>query len=250
MRLKAVALYALLPASLLAIAVVAATGVWSGASTACPPGHGALAVTRPPGRAGSEVLSDHAAACEVRGSAFEPRPSNTPFNQRVPTPAELRRFRALSRLPAAETRLVTGHFRGTTDEIIQWAAWKWGIAVDVLRAVATRESSWRQGFVGDNGQSFGLMQVKVTAFSGTWPLARLSTAFNVDFYGAVFRNYYDGAATWLNTVSGNGGAYRAGDLWGSIGAWFSGRWHNPSAGPYIAQVRGALASRPWLTSGF
>jgi soluble lytic murein transglycosylase-like protein len=31
-------------------------------------------------------------------------------------------------------------FRGTTDEIIRWAAWKWGIDEDLLRAVAARES--------------------------------------------------------------------------------------------------------------
>jgi soluble lytic murein transglycosylase-like protein len=35
---------------------------------------------------------------------------------------------------------VTGNFRGTTDEIIRWAAWKWGIDEDLLRAVAARES--------------------------------------------------------------------------------------------------------------
>jgi hypothetical protein len=147
-------------------------------------------------------------------------------------------------------RLVTGNFRGTTDEIIQWAAWKWGISEDVLRAVATRESGWRQSFVGDGGQSFGLMQVKTTVFPGTWPLARDSTAFNVDFYGAVFREYYDGQATWLNTVSGNGAAYRAGDFWGAVGAWFSGRWRDPDARRYIRVVEDELFMRTWLMPWF
>ena len=204
-------------------------------------------MTRPPG---SAVLSDRAAACLVRSSAFEPRPANTPSNQRVPTPSELRRFRALSGLPVSLRRLVTGNFRGTTDEIIQWAAWKWGISADLLRAVATRESSWRQSFIGDNGQSFGLMQVKATAFPGTGPLAGESTAFNVDFYGAVFRDYYDGDATWLNSVPGNGAAYRGGDLWGSVGAWFSGRWHDAGAMRYVNQVSAALAIKPWMSPGF
>ncbi len=39
---------------------------------------------------------------------------------------------------------VTGQFTGTTDEILQWAACKWGIADNVLRAVAVRESTWYQ----------------------------------------------------------------------------------------------------------
>jgi hypothetical protein len=186
----------------------------------------------------------------VRRSSFEPRAANASFNQRVPTRSELRRFRTFNGLPLSARRLVSGNFRGTTDEIIQWAAWKWGINADVLRAVATRESGWREGFVGDNRQSFGLMQVKVTAFRGTWPLARESTAFNVDFYGAVFRDYYDGEATWLDNVSGNGRAYRAGDFWGSVGAWFSGRWHNGAARRYISAVRGELATKPWLRPGF
>jgi hypothetical protein len=39
---------------------------------------------------------------------------------------------------------VTGHYTGTTDEIFQWAACKWGIADNVLRAIAVRESTWYQ----------------------------------------------------------------------------------------------------------
>jgi hypothetical protein len=47
---------------------------------------------------------------------------------------------------------VTGHFTGTTDEIIQWAACKWGISDNVLRAVAVRESSWYQYDVYGSGR--------------------------------------------------------------------------------------------------
>jgi hypothetical protein len=45
-------------------------------------------------------------------------------------------------------------------------------------------------------------------------------------------------------VSGNGAQYRAGDLWGSVGAWFSGRWHDAEAADYIVAVRRAMAPRP------
>ena len=53
-----------------------------------------------------------------------------------------------------------GRFRGTTDEVIQWAAAKWGLAPDLVRAVAAKETWWRMSHVGDNGDSFGLFQVR------------------------------------------------------------------------------------------
>ena len=67
--------------------------------------------------------------------------------------AQLRAFRAQSDMPYA--RYVTGHFTGTTDEVIPWAARTWGFKPDLLRAVATVESWWRMSTVGDNGDSFG-----------------------------------------------------------------------------------------------
>ena len=39
---------------------------------------------------------------------------------------------------------VTGHYTGTTDEIFQWAACKWGLSDNLLRAIAVRESTWYQ----------------------------------------------------------------------------------------------------------
>ena len=39
---------------------------------------------------------------------------------------------------------VDGQFTGTTDEIFQWAACKWGLPDNVLRAQAVRESMWFQ----------------------------------------------------------------------------------------------------------
>ena len=38
----------------------------------------------------------------------------------------------------------TGNFTGTTDEIIQWAACKWGFDEDTLRAQVAKESYWMQ----------------------------------------------------------------------------------------------------------
>ena len=55
--------------------------------------------------------------------------------------------------------------------------------------------------------------------------------------------------TWLNTVE-HTGTYAAGDLWGCLGVWFSGRWHTPAAEGYIAKVQDYLTQRVWTTPGF
>jgi autotransporter family porin len=47
---------------------------------------------------------------------------------------------------------VTGHFTGTTDEIFQWGACKWGLSDNVLRAIAVRESTWYQYPTYRNGR--------------------------------------------------------------------------------------------------
>ena len=150
-------------------------------------------------------------------------------------------------------RYVTGHFTGTTDEVIQWAARKWGFKPDLLRAVATVESWWRMSTVGDNGDSFGLFQVR-RPFHCTEPVCeqfRADAALNADYYGGILRSYYDGKQGWLNTVAGeNGRTYRRGDLWGSVGAWFSGRWWNDPARGYIREVKRRLKARTWRTHDF
>ncbi|MGZ4278479.1 MAG: hypothetical protein ACXVFK_16120 [Solirubrobacteraceae bacterium] len=147
---------------------------------------------------------------------------------------------------------VTGHFTGTTDEVIQWAAIKWGFHPDLLRAVATVESYWRMSMVGDNGDSFGLFQVRrpYHCKEPSCALFRGDAAANADYYGAILRAFYDGRQTWLNSVGDNGKRYRRGDLWGSVGAWFSGRWWSPPARGYIAQVKHSLAKRTWRAPGF
>ena len=203
----------------------------------------APARTRP---VGSEPLSDRAAAALVDRSRWEPRPANRNENRRMPTRGELRYFRRHSDMPYK--RRVTGHFRGTTDEILQWAAHKHGIAEDVVRAVAVQESWWRMSAIGDDGDSFGIMQVRRPYHCCPF-LARGSTAFNVDYWGAIIRSYYDGRATWLNTVE-RGERYHAGDLWGSVGVWVSGRWRTEASLEYIRAVRSHRRARTWRREYF
>jgi autotransporter family porin len=175
----------------------------------------------------------------VRRGQPEIRPNNTPYNN---TPGSA---------SAPQWPRVTGNFTGTTDEIIQWGACKWGFDENTLRAQAAKESYWSMLSVGDNGESFGIMQVRSTTFrnNGVFPNAQSSTAFNIDIYLATWRDCLDGKDTWLNTVE-RGGQYGPGDAWGCIGKWFSGRWYTQPSVDYIHAVQDYLNQQIWLDGGF
>ncbi len=211
-------------------------------------------ITLPPG---SPLPSDAECAARVQRSSWEPRPDNTTANH---TNVYLQGHRLtgsyLARYSGYEQR-VTGNFTGTTDEILQWGACKWGFDVDTVRAQAVQESYWHQSTLGDckggtvpethGCQSVGILQVKGAnlppTHPGTWPYAFQSTAFNVDYVLAVRRACYEGLETWM----GNG--YHTGDQWGCIGRWFSGDWYGGSLS-YIASVKNILAKKEWLQPGF
>jgi hypothetical protein len=63
------------------------------------------------------------------------------------------------------------------------------------------------------------------------------------------RSYFDGRETWLNTVE-RGQHYRPGDLWGSVGAWVSGRWRTPPSLDYIRDVQRIRRERTWRQDVF
>jgi len=203
-------------------------------------------------RPGKPLLTDAQAATLVRRRDWEPREENGLANHTVPhvaVPWSRAKAQVYWRRWIAKRNRVTGRFTGTTDEILQWGAFKWGISEDLLRAVAVQESHWRQSTVGDDGGSFGLMQVKdhyadgSRAFGG-YPWTQRSTALNVDFYGARLRaclngDFYDGGE-WLY-----GGRRVTGDVWGCVGSWYSGAWYDAGSRRYIAQVKAILARRPW-----
>jgi hypothetical protein len=168
----------------------------------------------------------------------------------VPTQARLGYFRRHNdALPTRYLDRVDGDFRGSTDEVIQWAAYKWGFEPDLLRAVAGVESWWHMSTLGDDGHAFGLFQVDAR-YHCCRRLAEDYSAWNADYYGAMLRSYFDGAQTWLDTVSGNGAPYRAGDLWASVGYWAAGRWRTATGRDYVAKVRADLAERVWTQPDF
>jgi hypothetical protein len=169
---------------------------------------------------------------------------------------------------------VTGYFSGTTDEILQWAACKWGIDEDIVRAQAAIESWWHQDAKGDWGtdsdrcppghglgvddpvshpdacpESWGLLQTRYPYEVSAWPGMANSTAFEVDTAYAIWRACYEGYEGWLNQVD-HGQDYGPGDVWGCVGRWFAGRWHTSEAESYIGRVKGYLNDRIWEQPNF
>ena len=201
--------------------------------------------TLPPG---SELPSASECAQRVR-PASEIRPDNTGYNATIGVE------------PHPDIPRVDGNFTGTTDEILQWAACKWGIDEDIVRAQVAKESWWHQDAGGDLSndpaachpsvrhlspcpESLGILQVRFLYHTPAMDDSITSTAYNADYVYSVMRSCYDGELTWLNTVE-RGTTYGAGDLWGCLGVWFSGRWRTDAALTYIDAVGQLLADRVW-----
>jgi hypothetical protein len=119
--------------------------------TGAPPPSAGYFTTQPAG-AWRALPSGQSCSRRVHQSPWEPRPDNRRPNHHLPPLAKVRaalakRPRALEGAfaPVWDSWLlprVGGQHRGTTDENIQWAACKWGISDNVLRAIAVRESTW------------------------------------------------------------------------------------------------------------
>lgn len=215
-------------------------------------------------------------------------PGNVPFNHTMPTAAQLALFHqhpVFTGPPAWDFARVDGHYTGSTDMILRWAACKWGIDEDVARAQAWTESKWIQGGprpgqgMGDKRftlaqcvqggftalwnydcpnccwTSWGILQTKVYYEWGTWPMIKDSTAFNADYRYADqracmngdYRGYFASRAKQPNSYAAD---IASGDLdrilWGCIGMHYSGSWYDNHALGYISEVKQYLASKPWL----
>jgi len=222
--------------------------------------------TLPPGAA----LPDDATCSARVTAAAEVRPQNATQN------ATAGHNKGLNDPGGPLKSRVDGAYTGTTDQIIQWVACKWGIDVDIVRAQAAKESYWVQSTKGDwttdpnscppahplgadgtPGQcpeSYGLLQDRWNylgppAGLNTWPEVETSTAYNADLAYSSWRDCFEGHYGWLNTVD-RVGTYAAGDAWGCVGVWFSGRWHTSAAEGYISAVQGYYNQKIWTTSSF
>jgi hypothetical protein len=150
----------------------------------------------------------------------------------------------------------------STDDLIEWAAYKWGVPEDLVRGQMDMESRWSMLKKGDRRdwarpvaalyparaaidansvwESLGIAQIRwrhtVPWNPGVEPLRWRSTAFSLDYSQALVRYYYDGYCDWCGAgVAGDpDGAYR---MYVS-GSRRKGQW-------YADGVRSKAASRPW-----
>ena len=205
---------------------------------------------------GGELPGEAECADRVVPTA-ENRPENVPFNSTRGTS------------PNDENPRVTGNFVGTTDEIIQWAACKWGMDPTWARNQAALESFWIHTTVADFAtdpavclpghsigadgrpnecpEATGLLQVRyqyhLSAFEDNNAIR--STAYNADYAWSIWRRCFEGEYTWLNDVEhGEGATYTAGDGLGCMGVWFSGRWYTDDAIGYMERLPTAGSGIP------
>jgi hypothetical protein len=240
-------------------------------------------------------LSDAAAAALVTREP-ETRPYNAKrytlaghtyrsTNSFVPSAAAIRAFRR-SRTSLGQTevqlnpylRFVDGRdglHNPSTDDLIQWAAHKWGIPENWLRAEYVEESYWNSFMLGDLGrvssaayarypvqarvsgqrvyESMGVAQVRWSPSgsvdAGTEPLRWESTAFNIDYQAAMVRFYYDNPR--MTRTQWGDASYVPCQKWNSIGGWNSPYpWRNAEQARYVGEVKHWLAVRQWRTSSF
>ncbi len=228
--------------------------------------------TLPPG---ATLPGEQKCAARIHRSSWEPRSDNAQANQSVPTQQQIAQLTPWDTTIGVDPKAdalrtqITGNFKGTTDEVLQWAACKWGIDENIVRAEVFVESNWHQGQAGDytsdrslcppgtwdgSGcyQSYGLLQLKYYYFQSAWPMSKYDSAFNVEYVLGVIRTCYEGWTTYLKQRTPLPGysPYHAGDIWGCLGRWFSGGWYDKDALNYIQLVKTALASKPWLQAGF
>jgi hypothetical protein len=227
-----------------------------------------------------ETRPDNARSYTVGGS---PYPATTTY---VPTRAQLKAFRSAKTSLAQPVLSFNPYLRyvdardglraPSTDDLIQWAAHKWGIPEDWLRAEYVQESYWSSYQLGDEVaapqrlysryprqarvpgtlqvyQSLGVTQVRWDPQgdfgAGTEPLRWESLAFNVDYQAAMVRFYYDnpqGArSAWGDST------YAPCEKWSAISGWYSAYpWHNPGQATYIDDVKSNLASTSWRSGDF
>lgn len=235
----------------------------------------AALVTRQP-----EIRPDNSRSYTLGGRRY-PAP-----NFYVPSRGQLEAFRN-ARTNAGQTNVEfnpyyqyvdgrEGISHPSTDDLIQWAAHKWGIPEDWLRAEYIRESYWNQYMLGDATsvnpgwlklyppqsrighsnrvyQSLGITQVQFAPFGtlhpGTEPLRWLSTAFNIDYQAATLRFYYDNPQG--SRSAWNDSSYAPCEAWRSLGGWYSPfPWGNAPQGRYSSQVQHILTARGWSASDF
>ncbi len=221
----------------------------------------------------------------VHDSSWEPRPENAAYNATVPDEADVDASFALR--PRSDDWInwsswllprVDGDFTGTTDEIFQWGACKWGLPDNLIRAITAAESTWYQYLTYPGGRCvpsrgcgdldnsdltycrgigrFGYDYQKdygAGVCPGTFSIAGVMSYQDPDWgkwpgdqNGTFPFNRDSTAFGWEQWLVHSYPSYGAGDIWGCAGVWYSGAWHTAAAETYIATVRDLEKSRIWL----
>jgi hypothetical protein len=141
-------------------------------------------------------------------------------------------------IPASDYAGVTGNYTGTTDQIVRWAACKYGVDEDIVRAQGMTESTWDQGEPGDKRTtqsqciqgsftalwnttisepdgstvscpnccwtSWSMWQTKVYYVTTTWSMIMKSTPFAADYRYADQRSCMNG--DWATYFASSGQA--------------------------------------------
>jgi hypothetical protein len=232
--------------------------------------------------AGAQLLPPHSALpsdeeCAARVvPTSETRPGNTQFNYVKPTAQQLAPFYShplqFNGPPNSSFFRVDGNYVGTTDMEIQWAACKWGMDADMLRAQSVIESGQNQAMKGDkyyshdlctggNGwdfwqpsgycyTSYSLVQIKTTNYNFS-PMAWESTPAALDFRGAYWRACVNGEIAYYadNPPLPGYPTYPNGTAEemavGCTGSWFSGRWYDEASLTYLDRWKQAMKERSW-----
>ena len=192
---------------------------------------------------GGSLPSGEECAAAVRRNPWEPRPENAGANAtrpEGPAPYGMTSWTTPEADSARFRGRVDGDFTGTTDEIIQWASCKWGFPTDLSRAQAVVETTWEQAFAGDDGESRGLFQMRMTVWGG-YPNSANSTAFNADWALGLRRACYEGAM-WYPQLRG--------DLAACIGVHYSGDPDESTWRAYADSVYDNERTKPWLAWSF
>jgi hypothetical protein len=209
--------------------------------------------------ASSDMYNGHPINQETVPQNQQPHPPGspadgitTPVNNTKPNSTQLAYYASdgyrSSEMDAPYTwmKLVDGQYTGTTEMIVRWAACKWGMDEDMIRAQATAEhGTWIQwnaggderksinqcqagnnpdhnstnlwGYLVSNAcyQSWSIWQTKVAYSSPnigawtTWPAINESTAFAVDYRYASQRSCMNGDQSGFFNDKGTGAAYLA-----------------------------------------
>lgn len=181
----------------------------------------------------ASLPSDQQCAASVPTTP-ETQSANSAFNATEPTSAQLAAYAAGNYTDTfqddyTQYKRVDGRYTGSTDMIMRWAACKYGIDENIVRAQGWVESGWLQGGAGDEGtsqsqcvngnfnslwntsitepngdvisvsngcyQSWSAWQTKVYYEWMTWPMIMQSTAFGADYRYADQRACMNGAYT-------------------------------------------------------